>query len=235
MTTYSKRSKNRCPTHPGAFLREIVLPEIEGVTKVEIADALGVSRQTLHDILTEQQPVTPKMAVRLAIVFDTTPESWVSMQTAYDLWHAVRQVDASGVHNLTQKEVEARPVARGPASNTARGPFGGVRATGASGRQVGAALGAASTSKKARAGAAGDVLSFNVGTTLFQAAERLEGGVIIEGPFAEWTRLVLGFRVYKLQPGDQPNRRVCADLTLGDLITGIDQAEHDPGKAPSFV
>jgi antitoxin HigA-1 len=77
----------------------MVLPAI-AVSKVRIAEALGVSRQTLYDILAEKQPVTPGMAVRLGAVFDTSSASWLRMQTAYDLWHAEREVDTSKLQPL---------------------------------------------------------------------------------------------------------------------------------------
>jgi addiction module HigA family antidote len=75
----------------------MVLPAIS-VSKVEIAATLGVSRQTLYDILAEKQPVTPGMAVRLGAVFGTSSASWLGMQTAYDLWHAERESDTSKLH-----------------------------------------------------------------------------------------------------------------------------------------
>ncbi len=99
MTRTSQRSAERCPTHPGAFLREIVLPAIRA-SKVEIAAALGISRQSLYDLLAEKQPVTPAMAVRLGKVFDTSAASWLRMQTAYDLWHAEREIDTSKLQPL---------------------------------------------------------------------------------------------------------------------------------------
>ncbi len=99
MVEYPKRSGDRCPTHPGAMLREMVLPAL-GLPKTEIAKALGVSRQTLYDILSEKQPVTPSMAVRLSAAFDTSAASWLAMQNAYDLWHAERQIDTSGMPRL---------------------------------------------------------------------------------------------------------------------------------------
>ncbi|HJZ42663.1 MAG TPA: HigA family addiction module antitoxin [Hyphomicrobiaceae bacterium] len=99
MSTRKQRNAERCPTHPGAFLREIVLPAIPA-SKVDIAAALGVSRQTLYDILAEKQPVTPAMAVRLGVVLDTSSASWLRMQTAYDLWHAEREIDTSKLHPL---------------------------------------------------------------------------------------------------------------------------------------
>ncbi len=101
MARDTKLSAERCPTHPGAFLREMVLPAI-AVSKVQIAEALGVSRQTLYDILAERQPVTPAMAVRLGAVLKTSAASWLRMQTAYDLWHAERDVDTSKLRPLAQ-------------------------------------------------------------------------------------------------------------------------------------
>jgi addiction module HigA family antidote len=94
------RSAERRPTHPGALLRDIVLPALENVTKVEVAQALDVSRQTLYDILKETQPVTPQMAVRLSRVFGTSADVWLGMQSAYDLWTASREVDVSKLHVL---------------------------------------------------------------------------------------------------------------------------------------
>lgn len=99
MVASPKRSSERCPTHPGAFLREMVLPAMP-TSKTDIAGALGVSRQTLYDILAEKQPVTPAMAVRLAAVFETSSASWLRMQTAYDLWHAEREIDISKLRPL---------------------------------------------------------------------------------------------------------------------------------------
>jgi antitoxin HigA-1 len=99
MPATQKRSAERRPTHPGAFLREIVLPAIRA-RKVDIATALGVSRQTLYDILAEKQPATPAMAVRLGVVFDTSSASWLKMQTVYDLWHAEREIDTSKLQPL---------------------------------------------------------------------------------------------------------------------------------------
>lgn len=79
-----KLLKSLPPTHPGELLREDVLPAL-GRTKTEIAKLMGVSRQTLHDILSERQPVTPAMALRIAKLTGTTPESWLNMQHNYDL------------------------------------------------------------------------------------------------------------------------------------------------------
>ncbi len=71
-------------THPGEILREDVLPAV-GKPKAEIARLLGVSRQTLYDILNEEKPVTPQMALRLAKMFGSTPEMWLRLQQGYDI------------------------------------------------------------------------------------------------------------------------------------------------------
>src|SRR5919205_4477176 len=72
------------PTHPGDILREDILPAT-GHSKSEIARRLGISRQTLYDILDEKQPVTPAMALRLCRLLGNSPEFWLNMQRDYDL------------------------------------------------------------------------------------------------------------------------------------------------------
>ena len=83
--------KNMRPVHPGELLREDVLPAIAR-PKTEIARLLGISRQTLYDILNEKQPVTPAMALRFARMFGGSAESWVNMQRNYDLKIAEREL-----------------------------------------------------------------------------------------------------------------------------------------------
>jgi len=79
------RNKNRKPTHPGAILREDVLPSLN-MSQGDIADALGVSRRTVSQILHEHRPITPDMAIRLARFLGGTPNSWLNMQQALDIW-----------------------------------------------------------------------------------------------------------------------------------------------------
>ena len=94
-----KRHDKTPPTHPGAILREDVLPAL-GLPKTKIARALGISRQTLYDILAEKQPVTPAMAVRVGKLCGNGPDVWLKMQAAHDLWHARREVDTSKIPTL---------------------------------------------------------------------------------------------------------------------------------------
>ena len=75
------------PMHPGELLREEILPALDR-PKTEIAKLLGVSRQTLYDILEERQPVTPMMALRLGKLFGNGPDLWLNLQKRYDLQRA---------------------------------------------------------------------------------------------------------------------------------------------------
>jgi addiction module HigA family antidote len=70
--------------HPGELLREDVMPAL-GRTRAEIGRLLGVSRQTLHSILTERAPVTPEMALRLGKLCGNGPDLWLALQARYDL------------------------------------------------------------------------------------------------------------------------------------------------------
>ncbi len=92
------RSKNRCPSHPGAVIDDI-LQDIRR-SKTEIAKLLGISRQHLYDLLAEKKPVSPQVAVRIAKAFGGSPESWLRMQAAYDAWHAEREVDVRKIPTL---------------------------------------------------------------------------------------------------------------------------------------
>lgn len=81
----SLRDLQRRPTHPGAILREDVLPHL-GMTQKDFADRLGVSRLTVSDVIHEKRPVTPDMAMRLGRLLGNGPEIWLRMQQTLDLW-----------------------------------------------------------------------------------------------------------------------------------------------------
>lgn len=100
MTEYPAiRDPDRCPMHPGAILREDIIPAT-GKPKAEIARLLGISRQQLYDIMDERKPVSPSVAVRLGKLFGNGPGLWVRMQAAYDVWQAERAVDVSSIPTL---------------------------------------------------------------------------------------------------------------------------------------
>jgi antitoxin HigA-1 len=81
----SLRSARRRPTHPGELLREDVLPAL-GITQTELARRLGVSRLSVSELVNEKRGLSPDMAIRLGRLTQTTPESWLRMQEALDLW-----------------------------------------------------------------------------------------------------------------------------------------------------
>ena len=83
------RAKKRRPTHPGEVLREDVLPLL-GLTQLEFANRLGVSRRTVSELLHERRPVTPDMAIRLGKLLGNGPEIWLRMQQTLDLWELDR-------------------------------------------------------------------------------------------------------------------------------------------------
>lgn len=102
MTYAARRNPARCPTHPGALLREDLIPAT-GRTKSEIASLLGISRQHLYDILRERKPVSPSVAVRLGKLFGDGAGVWTRMQAAHDTWHAERTEDVSAIPTLRAK------------------------------------------------------------------------------------------------------------------------------------
>lgn len=78
------------PPHPGEILRELCLEPLK-LNVSDTAKALGVSRKTLSAILNGRGGVSPEMAIRLSIAFDTSAESWLNQQAQYDLWLAEKQ------------------------------------------------------------------------------------------------------------------------------------------------
>ena len=100
MTNFvARRAPRRCPAHPGEMLREDILPAIK-LGKSALAQALGISRQHLYDILNERKPVSPDVAARLGKAFGDGAGVWLRMQAAYDAWHAEQSVDVSGIKRI---------------------------------------------------------------------------------------------------------------------------------------
>jgi len=97
----SLRDPTRRPTHPGAVLREDVFPEL-GMTQTEFAKRLLVSRLTVSELLHEKRGLSTELAARIARLTNTTPESWLRMQEALDLWR---------VHQNRQQLAQIKPLA----------------------------------------------------------------------------------------------------------------------------
>ena len=85
------------PIHPGEMLREDFLPDY-GLTVSGLADALGVSRQTVNELLRERRAVSPGMALRLSRLFGNSAEFWLNAQRAVDLWDVAQAIGTDVEH-----------------------------------------------------------------------------------------------------------------------------------------
>jgi addiction module HigA family antidote len=89
------------PTHPGEMLREDFMSDY-GLSVTSLASALGISRQTVNELLRERRSVTPVMALRLSRLFGNSPEFWLNAQHSRDLWESEQRYhkDLSRIHPL---------------------------------------------------------------------------------------------------------------------------------------
>jgi len=87
------------PPHPGEVLKALCLQPLN-LNVTETARALGVSRKTVSAILNGRAGISPEMAVRLSIAFDTSAESWLNQQLQFDLWHAEKDRNSLNVVKL---------------------------------------------------------------------------------------------------------------------------------------
>lgn len=92
----------RRPTHPGEMLREDFLPDYN-LSISGLATDLGVSRQSVNELLRERRAVSPGMALRLARLFGNSAEFWINAQGAVDLWDAAQAIrtDIARIKPLT--------------------------------------------------------------------------------------------------------------------------------------
>jgi addiction module HigA family antidote len=81
----------RKPTHPGEMLREDFLPD-DGLSVSSLAEALGVSRQSINELIRERRRVSPEMALRLARLFGNSSDFWLNAQQAVDVWEAEQAI-----------------------------------------------------------------------------------------------------------------------------------------------
>lgn len=83
-------NRKRRPTHPGAILREDVLPAA-GINQTQLADLIGVSRRTVHEVVQERRAISVDMAQRLSRILGNHPQFWLNMQQAVDLWDTAEE------------------------------------------------------------------------------------------------------------------------------------------------
>ena len=79
---------SREPIHPGEFLREEYMADL-GLSVADLARRLGVTRQTVNDIVREKRGLSPDMCLRLGRLFGTTPQLWMNMQAKVDIWNSM--------------------------------------------------------------------------------------------------------------------------------------------------
>lgn len=96
------------PPHPGEIVRYECLEPL-GLTVTRAAEGLGVTRQTLSDLVNERSGISVDMAVRLSKAFGSTPETWLGLQTAYDLWQARERTASIEVERFAAVNSVQRP------------------------------------------------------------------------------------------------------------------------------
>ena len=82
--------KDRQPTHPGEIIRYEYLDELN-MTQQQLADAIGITRVRVNEIILGKRSITPDTAFRLAKFFNTTPEFWMGLQTNFDMWNTLQK------------------------------------------------------------------------------------------------------------------------------------------------
>lgn len=93
------------PPHPGEVLKGLCLEPL-GLSVTEAAGALGVSRKTLSSILNGRSGISPEMAIRLAMAFGTSAESWLNQQSMFDLWQAEQSLPQPNVRRLVPSRLQ---------------------------------------------------------------------------------------------------------------------------------
>lgn len=87
------------PPHPGEFIREVYLKPLQ-VSHRSVAAKLKVSPSTFTRLINGQSNISPEMALRLAKTLGRSPESWLAIQSNYDLWHARQSINIDEVEEL---------------------------------------------------------------------------------------------------------------------------------------
>ncbi len=116
MTIPNTRERTIRPIHPGEMLREGFMPEY-GLTVASLASSVGVSRQSVNELLRERRALSPEMALRLSQLFGNSAEFWLNAQRAVDLWDAARELERKGTQIKRLRVAKQR----GGSTHSARG------------------------------------------------------------------------------------------------------------------
>jgi len=92
-------TQGRCPTHPGKYIKEDILEEMN-LTQQQLAERLYVSRRTINQIVNLKRSITTEMALRLGMFTRTSPEMWINLQSAFDLWNAREDINKTNINDI---------------------------------------------------------------------------------------------------------------------------------------
>jgi len=112
---------NRAPSHPGEVLREDFLVPM-GISQSDLAQMLNVPFQRVNQIVREKRSVTPDTALRLAKLFDTTPDVWLNLQLAWDLYQALHSAKAREIARIEKYAARRPPTVRSRAPSAPSAP-----------------------------------------------------------------------------------------------------------------
>jgi len=93
------------PPHPGELIRDFYLEPLE-LTITEAAEGLGVSRNTLSELINGKNGISPEMAYRLSKAFGRTPESWLNLQALYDLWKVQEKAEQLEIRTFFEPSMQ---------------------------------------------------------------------------------------------------------------------------------
>jgi addiction module HigA family antidote len=99
--------KDRAPTHPGEILREEFLEPL-GMTQSELAERIGVSFPRVNEIVNGKRGITSSTALRLSQLFGTTPDFWLNLQHACELWETMHSKEAKAIEKIKPIAVGSR-------------------------------------------------------------------------------------------------------------------------------
>ncbi|MBF0277348.1 MAG: HigA family addiction module antidote protein [SAR324 cluster bacterium] len=89
----------RKPTHPGEFMQEDILMEL-GLSQGQLANALGVSRKTINELVNQKRGLSPDMALRIGKFTNTNPKTWMNLQNSWDLWIVASSKEAKSIDKI---------------------------------------------------------------------------------------------------------------------------------------
>ncbi|MCE7063759.1 HigA family addiction module antitoxin [Dyadobacter sp. CY326] len=96
--------RDLAPVHPGEILKEEYIAE-RGLTITEVANGIGVTRQSLSAIVNEKAGITPELAVKLSEAFGNTAQFWLNLQKNYDIWHAEKKIDRKAIKHFWKNQI----------------------------------------------------------------------------------------------------------------------------------